>query len=161
MTAVEAVDLNTAPLVSRLATIGDIAVAGAKDGSLATFQLPTLAPGDSVNLGGQVTWGPFAVGENLLLATSSEQLICLDTQAKIAWRTSLAHGPPAGQPIAHSGGIELLWQTGGISRLGLSDGAEAAFIPVPQPVVAGPVPFGKRLVVSAYDGTLLIVNHPE
>ena len=138
-----------------------MAFAGAKDGSLATFQLPTLAPGDSVELTGQVTWGPFSVGDHLLLATSGEQLVCLDSQGKVSWQISLTHGPPAGEPIAHNGGIELLWQTGGISRLQIADGAEVAFVPLPQPVVAGPVPFGRRLVVSAYDGTLLIVNHPE
>lgn len=161
LTAIEGADISTAPLQSRVAVTGDLAVVGAKDGSLATFQLPTLAPGDSVNLDGLVTWGPFNVGQNLLLATSNEELICLDEQAKISWRSSLAHGPPAGQPIAHQGGIELLWQAGGISHLNLADGKESSFIPLPQPVVAGPVPFGKRLVVSAYDGTLLIVNHPE
>ena len=161
LTAIESADLNTAPLISRVATLGDMAFAGAKDGSLATFQLPTLAPGDSVELTGQVTWGPFSVGDHLLLATSGEQLVCLDSQGKVSWQISLTHGPPAGEPIAHDGGIELLWQTGGISRLQIADGAEVAFVPLPQPVVAGPVPFGRRLVVSAYDGTLLIVNHPE
>ncbi len=161
LAAVESADITTAPLRTRFAVAADLAVAGTEDGSLATFQLPTLAPGDSINLGGLVTWGPYHVDNHFLLATSTEELVCLSDQASITWRTALPHGPPAGQPIAFNGGVELLWQAGGISRLDLSDGKQAAFTPLPQPVVAGPVPFGKRLVVSAYDGTLLIVNHPE
>ena len=54
----------------------------------------------------------------------------------------------------------MLWQQGGLSRLELADGSEAAYVPLPQPVVAGPIAFGKRLVVSAYDGTLLVVDQP-
>ncbi len=161
LTAVETADISTAPLNTRFAVIADLAIAGAEDGSLATFQLPSLTPGESVNLGGLVTWGPYNADENLLLATSTEELVCLDEQASIKWRIPLQHGPPAGQPITFNGGVELLWQAGGISRIELSDGAESTFQPLPQPVVAGPVPFGKRLVVAAYDGTLLIVNHPE
>lgn len=161
LTSVENADISTAPLNTRIAVIGDIAVVGATDGSLSTFQLPTLAPGPSVKLDATVTWGPFVVDSNLVLATSSEELVCLDESGNIAWRKALQHGPPAGKPLAYNGGIELLSQTGGISRVDLASGEESSFTPLPQPVVAGPVPFGRRLVVSAYDGTLLVINHPE
>ena len=161
LTALESSDISTAPLNTRLAVVGDLAIAGAKDGSLSVFQLPVLAPAESVQINANVTWGPYTIGKNVLLATSSEEIVCLDSQAKITWRKSLAHGPPAGQPTIYQEGIELIWQRGGISRISLADGQESSFTPLPQPVVAGPVPFGKRLVVSAYDGTLLILNHPE
>ena len=153
-------DISTSPLNTRLAVIGDLALAGTSDGSLALFALPTLASKPSTDIQGEVTWGPFTVGENIVLATATGELICLDSKAKIAWRQPLAHGPPTGLPVAQDDGLVLLWRQGGLSRLQFSDGLEAAYVPLPQPVVAGPVPFGKRLVVSSYDGTLLIVDRP-
>lgn len=161
LSAIQSADVTTAALNTRLAVLGNLAFAGAQDGSLSTFQLPSLEPGDSVKLGSQVTWGPFAVGDALLLATAAEELVSIGTDAQILWKSSFTHGPPAGRPIAHQNGIEVLWQQGGISRLSADSGDESSFVALPQPVVAGPVKFGKRLVVSAYDGTLLIVNHPE
>jgi hypothetical protein len=160
LTATAAADISTAPLATRIAVVGDLAVAGAADGSLAVFELPTLASKPNVNLGAVITWGPYTVGQNVVLATATEELVCLDDQAKVLWRQPFTHGPPAGQPIAGNGSAVMLWQQGGHSRIDLSGGEEGAFVPLPQPVVAGPVPFGKRLVVSAYDGTLLIVNQP-
>ena len=90
----------------------------------------------------------------------TDELVCFDAQATVVWRQSLTHGPPAGQPIAHDDSVVLLWQQGALSYLQPSSGEETAYIPLPQPVVAGPVVFGQRLVVSSYDGTLLIVDHP-
>jgi len=160
LTATANVDIGTSPLNTRFAVLGDLALAGTEDGSIAVFKLPTLAPQPSVELQAPVTWGPYTVGQHVVLATATDELVCLGDQAKIVWRQSLAHGPPAGQPIAHDGALVMLWQEGGLSRLQLSDGEEAAYVPLPQPVVAGPVPFGQRLVVSSYDGTLLILEHP-
>ena len=160
LTATASAEISTAPMNTRIAVVGDLAVAGTEEGSLTVVELPTLASKPSVKIQSAVTWGPFTVGQHIVLATATEELICLDDQANIAWRQSLAHGPPAGLPVTHQGGLVLLWQQGGISRLELTSGEEAAYVPLPQPVVAGPVPFGKRLVVSAYDGTLLIVDQP-
>ena len=137
-----------------------MAVAGTEAGSLAIFKLPTLAPQPAEELQAQLTWGPFTAGEHIVAATAAGELVCLDGQAKIVWRRRLVHGPAAGQPVAHDGALIVLWQQGGLSRLQLTDGEEAAYVPLPQPVVAGPIPFGNRWVVSSSDGTLLIVDRP-
>ncbi|MGI9430222.1 MAG: PQQ-binding-like beta-propeller repeat protein, partial [Bythopirellula sp.] len=160
LTATASADVNTAPLNTGFAVVGDLAVAGADNGSVAVFALPDLAAQPSVDIGATITWGPFPVGDHVVLATSTEELIALDDQAQVAWRQSFAHGPPAGQPIVQDGGLVLLWQQGGLSRLDIATGDEATFVPLPQPVVAGPVPFGSRLVVNTYDGTLLVVDRP-
>ena len=160
LTADTKVDLSTAPLNTGFAVVGELALAGAEDGSLSVFELPSLAAKASVKIGSQVIWGPFGVGENVVLATATEEIVCLDSQANVAWRQPLAHGPLAGRPIVHDGGLEVLCQQGGLMRIDLASGEEAAFVPLPQPVVAGPVPFGRRLVVSSYDGTLLVIDHP-
>jgi len=160
LTATADVDITTSPLNTRFTVLGDLALAGTEGGSLAVFHLPTLAPKTSPELQAQVVWGPFTAGQQVVLATASGELVCLDAQAEIVWRQPLEHGPPAGEPIAHDGALVMLWQEGGLSRLQNSSGTEVAYVPLPQPVVAGPAVFGQRLVVSSYDGTLLIVDRP-
>jgi len=161
LVATAEVAIRTSPLSTRFAVLGDLAVAGTSDGNLAIYELPTLSDRPAPQLNAQITWGPFTVGQHIVFATATEEFVCLDDQAKIIWRQPLAHGPPTGLPILHNGALVLLWQQGGLSRLQLSDGSEAAYVPLPQPAIAGPVPFGKRLVVSSYDGTLLIVDPPQ
>ena len=158
LTASASADISTSPLATRLVVVGDLALAGTNDGSLAVFELPSLAAQPTVDLQAQVIWGPFSLGQSAVLATSTEELVCLDNQAKIVWRQPLAHGSLAGEPLARDGEIVVLWQQGGLSQLNLTDGAETAFVPLPQPVIAGPVAFSNRLVVSSYDGTLLVVD---
>jgi len=160
LAATATADISTSPLNTRFAVVGDVAVAGTSQGSLAVFQLPTLASKPAAAIEAPITWGPFTVGQHVVLATATEEMICLDDQAKILWRQTFARGRPTGQPIARKDGLLLVWQQGGISRIQLSGGEETAYVPLPQPVVAGPVPFGERLIVSAYDGTLLIIASP-
>jgi len=160
LTAETKVDISTSPFNTRLAVVGDIALSGTEAGSLAVFRLPTLAAAPLTELQAQITWGPFTVNDQVVLATATEELVCLDNQAQIVWRKALAHGPPTGRPLELEGDLVLLWQQGGLSRVNFTNGQEDAFVELPQPVVAGPVVFGKRLLVSSYDGTLLVVDHP-
>ncbi len=153
-------DITTSMLNTRFALVGDLALAGTEGSDLAVLQLPSLEAKPSVNLSAQITWGPFTVGENVVLATASEELLCLDEQASLRWRLPLAHGPPAGQPLLNGDALLLLCQEGGLSEHRLDDGEEMSYVPLPQPTVSGPVPFGKRLVVTSYDGTLLVVDYP-
>ena len=152
LSAISSVDLKSSPLNTGLAIVGNLAVAGSEDGSLSVFSLPDLSTKQSVNLGAQVVWGPFSIGNIIVLATVTDELICLDDQANIAWRQSLTRGPLAGKPMAQDEELLVAWQIGGLSRILLSDGSEAAFIPLEQPTISGPVPFGNRLIVSTHDG---------
>jgi len=153
-------EIGESPLNTRLAVLGDLVCAGTADGRLAKFQLPSLAASPPLDLGAQIEWGPFVVGNHVLLATDTDELVCLDNQAQLAWRQPLKHGRPAGIPLASDNGVLLLWQAGGISQVDLDDGTEAKHVTLDHPVVAGPVPFGKRLVLSSFDGTLLVINRP-
>jgi len=57
--------------------------------------------------------------------------------------------------------IFLAWPRGGLFRIALGDGREVAQSDLAQPVVAGPVAFGRRLILSSHDGTLLVVDRPK
>jgi len=153
-------EVGVSPLNTRLAVIGDSVCAGTADGRLARFQLPSLEASEPVDLGSQIEWGPFTVGNHVLFATDTHELVCLDDQAQISWRQPLAHGQPTGTPLADGDTVFVLWQEGGISRLSLSAGTESQHVSLDHPVVAGPVAFGNRLVLSSYDGALLVVERP-
>jgi len=153
-------DVGPAPLASRLSVIGDLACAGTDDGRLALYQLPSLEAEPYVDLGAQIVWGPFAVGETWILATDTEELVALAAQGQITWRQPLAHGPTTGLPLVDGNDLFILWQQGGLSRIAIESGSEAGHVDLRQPTIAGPVAFGKRLAVSTSDGTLLILERP-
>jgi hypothetical protein len=101
------------------------------------------------------------LGKTLLLATAKDELVSVDAAGQIVWRQPLAHGPPCGQPLADGDGALVLWRHGGLSRIANSDGTESAFVELEQPVAAGPVVLGNRLIVASSDGALLVVDRPQ
>ena len=148
------------PLTTRLAVLGNLVGCGAENGKLALFKLPSLEPQPPLDIKAQITWGPFPVGEHALCATDTDELLCIDAEGQLAWKTPLAHGAPAGRPLLLKDQIALLWKEGSYSQLNLNDGQESSHIDFDHPVIAGPVPWGENLVVTAFDGTLLLLAHP-
>ena len=157
--ATASVDVGPSPLVTRIATVGATSFVGNAAGRLARFAAPDLAPGEATDLGGRVVWGPFAVGEGVLLATDANELLLVGVDGAVKWRQPLPHGKIGGEPLIVDGQAYLLHAVG-VSKLALTDGAEAGFVEIGQTLSAGPVPFAGRLVVAASDGTLLVVDVP-
>jgi outer membrane protein assembly factor BamB len=155
------VDVGPSPLVTPLAVVGDLVVAGTEDGKLARFTLPSLQPQDPVALGARVVWGPYNIGDRLLVVTAADELVCLDTSGVIAWRQPAESGGPGGRPLGMGAEVLLPWQDGSLSLVELSGGQQRAKWNLAQPVVTGPVAFGRRLVLSSHDGTLLVVDRPQ
>ena len=152
--------LGNSPLTTRLAIAGDSVFAGSQNGQLARFALPSLERQPPVELEARIVWGPFNVGEQLLFATDTDELISVDVHGQIAWREALAHGQPNGMPLAEKNSVLILWQQGSLSRILLQDGSESDFLQLEQPAVAGPIAFGGRLILASSDGTLLVVDRP-
>jgi hypothetical protein len=158
--AAASVDIGASPLVTPLAAAGSRVFAGNDKGQLASFTLPGLTVNEPIDLGGRAAWGPYAAGDGLLLANEGGELMMVGGDGAIRWRQPLKHGELGGAPLVDEANAFLLYPSGGIARVNLVDGTEAAFADLGQPAVAGPVAFGPRLVVSAHDGTLLVVNRP-
>lgn len=154
------VDVGPSPLTTRLAAAGATLFAGNEAGKAARYALPDLVVGEPVDLGGRVTWGPFAVGDGVLLATESDELILLNESGAVAWRQPLAHGKLGGRPLVDGETAYLVHLAGGLSSVAVGDGSEGAYLDLGQPATAGPVAFGPRLIVVSSDGTLLVVNRP-
>ena len=109
---------------------------------------------------GATVFGFAADGSMTTLRQGTNELICLDNQAAVAWRQPLKHGRPVGLPVASEGALYVAWQPGGLSKVSSADGAEAAHLQLETPVVAGPVALGKRFILTSPDGTLLVVDRP-
>jgi len=153
-------DVGPSPPNTRFAAVGETGCAGSTAGEILRLQLPTLAPLEPLAINAQIAWGPFAVGDQILCSTDTNELICLDNQAAIAWRQPLAHGRPVGMPVAGEDTLFIAWQSGGLSKLSSADGVETGHIQLESPVVAGPVALGKRFILSSPNGTLFVVDRP-
>jgi hypothetical protein len=158
--AAAAADVGATPLETPLAVAGTTVYGGNKKGQLSGFTLPGLTAKEPVDLGGRVVWGPHPTGDGLLLTTERNELLFIASDGAIRWRQPVKHGELAGAPLVDGPSIFVLSRNGGIARINLADGAEAAYSDFAEPAVAGPVAFGPRLVISAHDGTLLVVNRP-
>jgi hypothetical protein len=154
------VDVGAAPLTTPLAVVGNQVFAGNDAGQLARYALPELTAGEPISLEGRVAWGPHAAGDGALISIESGELLMVSGEGAVRWRQPLKHGAPCGTPLIDDQDAFLLFPTGGLARISLADGAESAYAELGQPAIAGPVALGPRLVVSAPDGTLLIVNRP-
>lgn len=153
--------VGDSPLATRLAVAGETACAGTRGGELVRFSLPGLERQPPVELGAAVVWGPFGLGDRLLLTTAKDELLSVDTAGQIVWRQPLTHGQPCGQPLADGDGALVLWRQGGLSRIANDDGTESAHLQLEQSTAAGPVAFGNRLILASSNGTLLVVNRPD
>jgi hypothetical protein len=148
------------PIESPIAVLGDGAIAVAGSSHLVRFRLPSLEPAGEANLPAPVVWGPFRAGDSLLLVTSNEQLIAISATGKIAWQAAIKHGDLAGAPLVVDGSVILAYRKGILERRSLADGKVQATSDVEHPLAAGPVQFLQRLVLTAGDGTLLVVDQP-
>ena len=160
LTAVAECQIGPSPLETRLAVVDKTILAGREDGKLARFALPKLELADPIDLGARITWGPYPLGDRTLLVTASDKLVCLASDFSIQWQKPLPDDRPADRPLADGDGCLLLWQLGALTRIDLQTGKEVARLQLDLPVVAGPVPLGKRLLLTSPDGTLLVVNRP-
>ncbi len=115
--AAATLDLAT-PLVTAAAVAGDFAYAVDTGNQLLSFRLPDLKPGDDWPLDARVVWGPQRVGDQVLVASMSGQLSCVDGTGKLLWQAAL--GPEnivVGSPLVSHGAIVACSNSGTIYRL--------------------------------------------
>lgn len=160
LTAIAEADLGETVLVTPLAVSGGVVAAGTDDGKLATFKLPELKVGKFISLEGNVFWGPFATSDGFVAATTNRELLFISSMGDIRWKLPLEGREPTGTPLIDGEDTFVAWQMDGVSRVSMADGTIAATTTFDQAVLAGPVPFGNRLILAAADGTLLVINRP-
>jgi hypothetical protein len=148
------------PIQSPMVVIGDVVLAIAGQSHVVRFRLPTLEPAGDLNLPAPVVWGPFRVGNAMLVATADEQLVLISPAGEENWWAPLAHGDLAGAPLLRDDSLFLAFRNGVIERRSISNGKPLGSVDVAHALTAGPVEFQQRIVVTATDGTLLVVDKP-
>ncbi len=124
--------LSKSALVSPIAALGKSVYVVDADDKLASFVLPGLSPGKSLNLGGHAVWGPQVIGNLVLVATDKNRLFAVDAQQQLRWQADLSYGPLAGAPFTADGDIYLASQSGIVWRV---SGATAKSAARPMQVV--------------------------
>lgn len=153
-------DVGASSLETRLAAAGGVVMAGNKNGQIAIYSLPEMQPAAPVSLGGRITWGPYAAGDAVLAGLDAGELIRIDPSGEIAWRRPLPAELAEGV-LVEDDAVWVLEPAGALVQIDLGDGSERARIELGEPAVAGPKPFGPRLIVAAPDGALLVVDRPN
>jgi hypothetical protein len=148
------------PIQSRMIVLGDTALGVAGETHIARFHLPSLEPAGVSNLSAPVVWGPFSSGEAMLVATADGQLVLVSPAGEELWRAPLEHGDLAGEPLFTSDSVIIVFRNGVIERRARSDGKPMGSVDVEHSLASGPVEFLQRIVVTATDGTLLVVDTP-
>ncbi len=148
------------PLASPIASVDNTLWAATESDKLAAWRLPDLEEVGTIELPADLVWGPQSVGSRVFVATADDQLLCLTGESQPLWSAPLAHGPLAGRPGAVPDGILIASPGGVLSRLDVNTGEELASIDVAQPLEGGPVAWGDRVVLTTFDGALLVVARP-
>lgn len=159
-TTVAEANVGAFPIVSPIVVMGTTALAVTDGGQLTRFELPSLKNVGQTVLPSDVVWGPYRVGDLLLMVTASDQLVAVDPNGEITWTQAVKGGDLAGPPLAAGNSVLLSYRRGILERRGLAAGDSAGQLDVEHPLAAGPVQFLDRIVLTANDGTLFVVDQP-
>ena len=99
-------------------------------------------------------------GDAVLFATVDQKLLAVTAAGEIRWQVPLEHGQLAGPPLVLPDSVLLAYRKGILERRALADGKPLATLNVEQPLATGPVAFLQKIVLTANDGTVLVVDQP-
>ena len=114
------------------------------------------------SLTGRVVWGPTQVGDAVLCLSSAEGLLCFEAGANQRWANSAGcGGQPAGNPLEVDGDFVFALREGLVVRVSGTSGEQVASAKIGEPLGAGPVAFGARLLLPGNDGALHVIRTPN
>ena len=113
-------------------------------------------------LTGRVIWGPAQVGNAVFCLSSVEGLLCLEAGANQRWANSAGcGGQPTGLPLEVAGDFVFALREGSVVRIAGATGALVAEAKIGEPLGAGPIAFGPRLLLPGGDGALHVIQTPS
>lgn len=126
-----------------------------KNRELRGYDVATLEPSATLSLDDEVTWGPVAAGDRLLLAVSSGRTLCLDATGKTVWERDFESGPFAGAAVD---GERILFasQSGRVWLVSLASGEPSGHsLETGEWLAREPIVVGNQIVLTTADGSLL------
>ena len=134
----------------------------ASGSQLIVFQADSLEPAATLTLGSPVTWGPFAAGEHLVLATADDKLIAIATASPdaIAWSAEVSAASLVGPARSEGDRLFVALQHGVVEQRSLKSGDVIDRTNLGQAVAGAATDLAGGLAMTAHDGALLIVPEP-
>jgi outer membrane protein assembly factor BamB/TolA-binding protein len=113
------------------------------------------------DLTGRVVWGPYTVGQRLVLLNDRGTLVCFNENLELAWKSTGQIQQLAGIPVLHEGDFIFVSLAGSIWRVNGKNGKMVGTDSIQKPVFGRPVVFADRLWLSGADGTIHVVPIPS
>jgi hypothetical protein len=111
-----------------------------------------------LKLSGRLRWGPFAVGQLLLLASQPGGVLAADLELKQRWSLDTAGELPVGAPVQVGDTLVVAATSGKVWRINIDTGAVVETLDVRQPLGSGMQYIAPRLLLRAVDGSVLLVE---
>ena len=163
LTAVAAVDVDD-EVVGPLGAVGNTVytiVRGARNDRVIAYQTSDLVRKGECELDGRLAWGPFRLGDLILLASDGSELSCFVADQDPKWRIPVVGGQIAGRPILDGTDLIVAMTDGKILRISRETGEEVAQLDVGEPLGTGPTNVDQStLVITGIDGTIYEIEKP-
>jgi len=152
------------PLLGPSTIIGDTlfaTAAGPTADFLVSFDAGSLASKSKRLLDGRVTWGPYAVGELVLVRTDDGKLRAFDTVGEPKFDVALPAGPMVDGIAQTPDTLIVCGRNGWVVSLDPTSGQMIGQTDLSQPLSAIAFPVGKRLLVPGMEGVVYIIETPQ
>ena len=117
----------------------------------------TLEELTSYNVQGRVIWGPYRVGSQVLLYTSSNQLYCFDQNQRCRWTTEQNNMKLLATGFVNDGELILTGGDGQIWRIELVDGTTISITDLEHKITQIPVMHERQLWVPLDNGEIRVI----
>lgn len=153
-----------APLLGPSTMIGETMFAtsaGPSADFLIAFDAGSLATKSKRLLDGRVNWGPFAVGDFVVLRTDDGKLRAFDVAGEPKFEIALPAGPMVDGITQTADALIVCGRVGWLVAIDPADGQMIGQTNLSQPLSAVPLPVGKRLLVPGMEGVVYIIETPQ
>jgi outer membrane protein assembly factor BamB len=111
----------------------------------------------SYNVQGRVVWGPYRVGSQVLLYTSSNQLYCFDQNQRCSWTTEQKNIKLLAAGFVHGDELILTGRDGQIWRIRSVDGTTISIKELHHGITRIPVMYDRQLWVPLDNGAIRVI----
>lgn len=152
------------PLLGPSTIIGETlfaTTAGPSADFLVSFDAGALTSKSKRLLDGRVNWGPFAVGELVLVRTDDGKLRAFDLAGEPKFEVVLPAGPMVDGIALASDALIVCGRGGWVVSIDPVAGQMIGQVDLSQPLSAPPLSVGKRLLVPGMEGVVYIIETPQ
>lgn len=152
------------PWLGKTAIIGEsifATTAGPSADFLVSHDVASLQPKTQRLLDGRVVWGPYVVGQRVLVQTDDGQLRGFDPAGEPSFNVPLPDRDLVRGLTAIGETVVLTGQSGWLVTVDLVSGAAIGNADLSQPLSGPPLVAGQRLLVPGREGVVYITNIPS